>query len=87
MRDNELIPADSTKVFLELNKDIFILSQSSKIFFLRQNDVIFPMISKDVFRTFLFISFVNETIAINNSKDISKLLKVILFKVSFFFII
>ena len=87
MRDNELIPADSTKVFLELNKDIFILSQSSKIFFFRQNEVMFPIISKDEFRTFLFISFVNETIAINNSKDISKLLKVILFKVSFFFII
>ena len=87
MRDNELIPADSTKVFLELNKDMFILSQSSKIFFFRQNEVIFPKISKDEFLTFLLISFVNETIAISNSKDISKLLNDILDKGSFFFII
>jgi hypothetical protein len=29
IRDNEFIPADSTKVFLELSNDIFIFNQSS----------------------------------------------------------
>ena len=78
------MPADSTNAFFELNNDKLILIQSSNILCLVQNDVIFPIISKDVFLTFLFISFVNETIAINNSKVILISLKLIIFIESFF---